>query len=102
MINRKTIYEIIKHSKDSVASQVYDWFMLTMIVVSIIPLAFRVDYLLFNIFDKIAVSVFIIDYILRWLTADYQLQKKIGGNLSFYILSLHLQLLTYYRYYHPS
>ena len=27
MINRKTIYNIIKHSKYSVASQIYDWFI---------------------------------------------------------------------------
>ena len=76
MINRKTIYNIIKHSKDSVASQIYDWFMLTMIVVSIGPLAFRGEYPLFNILDKIAVSIFIIDYILRWITADYQLPRE--------------------------
>ena len=76
MINRKTIYNIIKHSKDSVASQIYDWFMLTMIVVSIGPLAFREEYPLFNILDKIAVTIFIIDYILRWITADYQLPRE--------------------------
>ena len=76
MMNRKTIYNIIKHSKDSVASQIYDWFMLTMIVVSIGPLAFREEYPLFNILDKIAVTIFIIDYILRWITADYQLPRE--------------------------
>ena len=47
-----------------------------MIVVSIGPLAFREEYPLFNILDKIAVTIFIIDYILRWITADYQLPRE--------------------------
>lgn len=76
MITRKAIYDIVKQSKDSLASQVYDWFMLIMIVVSIGPLVVREEYPLFNILDKIAVSVFIVDYILRWITADYQIPRK--------------------------
>ena len=34
------------------------------------------EYPLFNILDKIAVTIFIIDYILRWITADYQLPRE--------------------------
>ena len=54
--------------------------MMITIVTSIIPLAFKEEFPVFVIIDKIAVVIFIIDYLLRVLTADYKLNK---GGLSF-------------------
>ena len=34
------------------------------------------DFYMFHIIDAIAVMIFIVDYLLRWGTADYKLNKK--------------------------
>ena len=74
---RKRIFEIIETSDGSNTwSTIYDYLMMVVIVASIIPLAFKQDTTLFSIIDKIAVSIFIIDYILRLCTADYKFGKK--------------------------
>lgn len=76
MITRKKIFDIVEQSKGSKLSKIYDWFMLVMIVISIGPLTMREDYPIFEVFDKIAATAFIIDYLLRWLTADYRMGKE--------------------------
>ena len=43
---------------------------------SLVPLAFKEEYTAFVVIDKVAAGVFIIDYLLRLITADYKLQKK--------------------------
>lgn len=73
---RSKIYDMIETGRDSVISKIYDWAMLFFIVISIIPLAFREQNMWFEWFDKVSVSVFIIDYLLRWLTADYKLPER--------------------------
>ena len=68
---KKRIYEIIEVSKeDYKASHVYDLVMMFIIFISIIPLAFKNESHLFNMIDSISVFIFIIDYFLRWLTAN--------------------------------
>lgn len=73
---REKIYEIVETGNNSVASKIYDWAMLVFIIISLVPLAFReqTDYFLW--LDIISVSVFIIDYILRWLTADMKFPNR--------------------------
>ena len=78
---RKRIFEIIETAKENDrASNIYDVFMMTVIVASLIPLAFKTDNTFFYVIDKIAVVIFIVDYLLRWFTADYKLNK---GKASF-------------------
>ena len=48
--------------------------------ISIIPLAFKKQYPIFSVIDIVAVIIFIIDYVLRFVTADMKLKK---GLLSF-------------------
>ena len=73
---RKRIFEIIeKADSNDKLSAVYDYVMIAFIVLSLIPLAFKKDNLVFTIIDKVTVSIFIIDYILRWMTADYKFEK---------------------------
>ena len=50
--------------------------MLFFIVISISPLAFREQNVWFDWFDKVSVSVFILDYLLRWMTADYRMPNR--------------------------
>ena len=73
---RSKLYDIIETGRDSIISKIYDWAMLFFIIISIIPLAFREQNSWFEWFDKVSVSIFIIDYLLRWMTADYRMPKS--------------------------
>lgn len=73
---RQKIYNIVRTDQNSTVNDAYDWLMLFCIVISIFPLAFREQYVLFEWFDKVSVSVFIIDYLFRWITADLQMPNR--------------------------
>ena len=74
---RKKIYQLIERSTGgNKLSLAYDILMLVTIIVSIIPLTFAKDHPAFHYIEHITVSIFIVDYLLRWLTADYRLGKK--------------------------
>ncbi len=77
MLNK--IYEIIEPSdnKSSKLSSFYDIIMLICIVASMVPLAIKADNMILNIVDKVTICVFIIDYILRLITAKLKLNKGI-------------------------
>lgn len=78
---RKRLFEIIESAKDNdKASNAYDLFMMLTILASIAPLAFKTEYRAFVIIDKIATSIFIVDYFLREITADHKLKR---GAISF-------------------
>lgn len=79
---RKRIFEIIEASKDGdKLSSVYDSVILITVIVSLIPLAFKDQTTVFNLIDKISASIFIVDYLLRWSTAD--LKSGSGSIISF-------------------
>ncbi len=82
---RKRIFEIVEFSKDGdTLSSVYDAVMVFLIVVSIAPLLYKEDVRLFYYTDIVAAIVFIIDYCLRWITADYKLgQKKLRSFIKY-------------------
>lgn len=74
---RERIFDIIeKDSHHSIASKVYDVFMLVVISISIIPLMLTVDLPWFMAFDQVTTIIFIVDYLLRWITADLKLHRK--------------------------
>ena len=74
--DRRRIFEIIeKDDGDDLASHVYDISMIVVIILSLLPLAFKNDTVLFRVIDKCAVVIFIIDYLLRWITADIKFHK---------------------------
>ena len=79
---RERIYRLIEKSDgDDKHSSVYDAFMILVIVLSLIPLAFKQDNKFLFILDKVTVVIFIIDYLLRWCTAE--------GACCFYKVSAH-------------
>jgi len=81
-MTRHRLYEILcsgDDSKDNVR-YAYAVFMNLVIIVSIIPLMFRKQLPIFTITEHITVAIFIIDYISRWMVADYSLKK---GRMSF-------------------
>lgn len=74
---RKRYYEVIEKSDGSnELSTVYDIIMILLIVMSVIPLMFKQDNWVFFAMDRLAVGVFIIDYFLRWATADFKFPSK--------------------------
>ena len=85
---RKRIFEIIeKSSGDDRESQIYDSTMIIFIVLSLVPLAFKQEYFVFRVIDKTAMAVFMIDYLLRWATADYKFGKHSVSSFLLYPLS---------------
>ncbi len=71
---RKRIFEIVEVSKNGDRqSALYDSAMLILIVISLIPLAFKTEYITLTVVDKACAAVFVVDYLLRLITADYKL-----------------------------
>lgn len=76
-MTRKQLFNIIeKDTQHFVWSMIYDYFMFLMIIISIIPLTFSMNTPLFVWFDRVSVTVFIFDYIFRWITADFRSPEK--------------------------
>ncbi|MBQ4544378.1 MAG: ion transporter [Oscillospiraceae bacterium] len=74
---RKKIFDIIEPSqKSSKLSSIYDGFMIVIILLSLLPLCFKQTSNVLIVIDTICLIVFIIDYLLRWITADYKYDKK--------------------------
>lgn len=74
---RERIYQIIEKSEgNDYLSSMYDIFMIIAIIISIIPLGFKEDNLWFQWIENITVSIFILDYFLRLITADFHFNQK--------------------------
>lgn len=70
---RRRIFEIIEIAKgNDKLSQIYDLFMIILIIISIIPLAIKEPSNAWQVIDNACVTIFIVDYILRLATADYK------------------------------
>lgn len=79
---RKKLYQILEPAQDNICSKIYDFFMMTVIIVSITPLVFKETNEVLNILEYITVSIFLLDYLLRWIIADLKLNKSV---LSFFV-----------------
>ena len=74
---REFIYHLVEPSEKGERKlfRLYDWLMLASIIMGIFPLTFKGHHTMFLIFDLISGILFIIDYLLRWLTADMHLRR---------------------------
>lgn len=80
---RKKLFLIIEPvDGNNKLSAVYDFIMMATIVASVIPLAFKQTNVVFQWIDYITVGIFVLDYFLRIITADYKLNKSV---LSFFV-----------------
>lgn len=70
MTIREHIWELVSTRNDNLYSRIYDWVMLFAIVIGILPLMFREYQTIFWYFDLISGVCFLLDYLLRWVTAD--------------------------------
>ena len=79
---RKKLFLIIEPvNNDNKLSNIYDFVMMVTIVISIVPLAFKETNIVFQWIDYITVSIFILDYFFRFITADYKLNKSVASFL---------------------
>lgn len=76
---RKKLFQFISGTS-------YGIFMILCIIISIVPLAFKSDIPAFTAIDICTTAVFILDYILRWLTADFDAPKR---KLPFVLYPMH-------------
>lgn len=73
---RKRLFQIIEVADENDrVSHAYDIFMIFVIIISLIPLACKSTPAIFVWMEWITTGIFILDYILRWLTSDYKLGK---------------------------
>ena len=79
---RNRLYQIIEPASDNLPSKIYDFFIMLTIIVSVVPLAFKEHHIAFDIIEYVTVSIFIIDYLLRLVTADLKLERS---TLSFFL-----------------
>ena len=82
-MTRKTLFQIIEpHQKENAIEKAYDVLMFLTIIISLIPLTTKSHTGIFMWLDFVSTIIFITDYILRLVTADYKLEK---GKLSFFL-----------------
>jgi len=76
-MTRQQIYSIVENTEPHhPAGKAYYLFMVVSIWVSLIPLMTHSHNPVFEIIDVVTCVIFIIDYILRWMTADYRSPEK--------------------------
>ncbi len=74
---RERLYEIIqKGDQNDPISWIYDRIILVMVFLSAIPLVYKTWEPWVISVDRFITSLFVVDYILRWITADYAPQRK--------------------------
>ena len=82
MCYRKRIYQVIELADENdKTSAVYDYIMMFAIVLSLVPLAFKGNHLILDIFDWVTVILFIADYGLRLFTADLKIKRGVASFL---------------------
>lgn len=70
---RRQIFKIIDIGREERRlSIIYDRCMIVVIVISVVPLALKQQTMYSSFIDKGTAIIFIIDYILRWYTADFR------------------------------
>ena len=78
---RKRLFQIIEVAgENDVLSRIYDVTMMLVIVLSLIPVALKSTSGSLGILESVTTAIFIVDYGLRLITADYKLEK---GSKSF-------------------
>lgn len=73
---RNKIYQMVHVYEGNIISVIYKYFMISVIALSLIPLTTKEDLSFFSLIEFFCLVVFIIDYLLRWSTADYKFGNK--------------------------
>jgi len=76
-MNRQKIANIIdRKSNSDRMGTIYDWFMILTILISLLPLMFMETHRVFLYIELISTLIFVIDYLLRWSTADLRSNRR--------------------------
>jgi len=75
MVNRKWISDLVEPGKPGVPSKIYDCLMFVAIAVGTLSLLFRTYRPLFWYFDIFSGGIYMVDYVLRWMTCDLRSDK---------------------------
>lgn len=78
----KNKFNVISLFINSKAKDYYNYFMVGIILVSLVPLVFKEKTVYLELIDKITVGVFILDYFLRWMLAILK-QKRVSTFFSY-------------------
>ena len=78
---REKLYRVVE--KDTEYFEWYDIMMLICIWVSIVPLIFKEQNKFTYVITIITTLIFVIDYILRWITSDYRLKKGVTSFIKY-------------------
>ncbi|MCP1110448.1 ion transporter [Ohessyouella blattaphilus] len=75
---RRRIFELIrKAGPGDKASRIYDWFIMVVAIISIVPMMFRnPPEGITGILETVSIYFLFLDYILRWITCDYHTGKS--------------------------
>ncbi len=71
---RERIFHILE--AHNTVGVIYDRCMLVCILLSLIPLFFKESNMVFFLIEKVTVSIFIVDYLLHWFTADLRRAER--------------------------
>ncbi len=78
MTVRIKLYHIIDaKSHQGILSKTYNIVMIVVILASIVPLFFKESTPTLCLLDSLSVKIFIVDYLLRWSTADLKLKRGV-------------------------
>ncbi|MBR5570218.1 MAG: potassium channel family protein [Oscillospiraceae bacterium] len=78
---RNKIYQTVHVYEGNILSVLYKYFMMTVIALSLLPLTTKEDLFFFPQTELFCLCVFLVDFLLRWATADYKFGSK--GIVSF-------------------
>lgn len=69
---REKIYQMVHVYEGNIRSVSYKYFMIALIAISLLPLTAKNDPPIFAVLEGVCLLFFVIDYLLRWITADYK------------------------------
>lgn len=75
-IMREKIYKMVHIYEGHLLSLVYKYFMIFAIVLSFIPLTTKSKVSLYDFIEIFCAVIFVLDYLLRWMTADYKFNSR--------------------------
>lgn len=76
MAMRHKIYRMVHIYEGNLVSTIYKWFMIFVIVLSIIPLTMKQESEVFAYIEFFCLFVYVLDYLFRWMTADYKFRDS--------------------------
>lgn len=84
---RKKIFTLVDGSGDN-RGDFYDYTMIVVIILSLVPLMVKGTTPFLAVLDKITMVIFIFDYLLRWMTADFHLGRGAASFLLYPVTAM--------------